>query len=1275
MGHDLLNFVDISALQRLINILSGTTGLNVSVIDLQGKVIAETPQSAICTRFHQQHPDLRQICSRTGAPGSGLDTQVCPLGMADFTVPVRVGGHHVANLKMGQAFLSPPGEEALRQQARRYGFDEEDYLQTARAVPVISEERAAQALGNVSQMVEVLGDMGLSRLRELEARAGLYSANQELTRTSNYNRSLIEANADAMAVINSEGIVTDVNTAAERLTGKPRQQLIGTPVTDHINNPALARAAILRVLKDGSLDNLEMTLLSSGGQQVPVHINLRVFGGDHGEPKGILFCARDLTQQRKLEEKLDRARKFRLLAENSTDVILRMSPDGVCNYASPASFRVLGYLPEELNGMSLTDLFHPDDVPNFQIARNAINKGKRTFVFQVRIRLKDGEHIWTEASGQVFFGEDGAPKEVQASVRDISDRIRAEQGQKTAEKRIVALFDHMAEGVALHELIYEGGKPVDYVITGANPAFEAITGISRSTAAGMRGTALYGASKAPYLEIFAQVAETGRPTRFETYFPPMGKHFSISVFTSSPGTFACVFTDITERIKAANELREAKEFAEELISTANAIVIVLDANGCVMEFNRTAEKITGWTKQELIGRNWFDLTLPRDRYPQLWERFQTIGQGDVPASNDNPIQTKDGCERLIAWNNSLIKRNGQIAGIVSFGVDITDRVMMEKEIRSYQERLSMVMKNLDAVIFQLDHAGKCNLAEGRGLEMLSLTPQSALGRSYAEIMNFDARAVAAYRRAVAGKESTTEVRIGPTVFRHTMTPLFTADGKRDGIIGFSVDITDRVQAEQKLREEKERLRVTLQSIGDGVIATDGTGRVMMMNAVAEQLTGWPARRAIGRLFEEVFDIYNEETGAKCENPVEHVLTTGVVVGLANHTALRCADGTVRSIADSAAPILDDAQRVLGVILVFRDVTEEKQKEAEIAYLSYHDRLTGLYNRAFLEEESRRLDTARQLPISVIMGDVNGLKLTNDVFGHNEGDALLSRIAVILRECCRNEDIVARVGGDEFCILLPKTSYGQATEICKRIYARCELSDSGLPAGNAKLSISLGCGTKTEAGVSLDMVMKTAEDAMYRRKLLESRSQHSFIISSIRTTLFEKSFETEQHAQRLISYSKAVAQALGLPDDQVNDIELFALLHDIGKIAIDGHILTKPAKLTDAEWEEMRRHPEIGFRIAQSSPDLAHIAEYILCHHERWDGTGYPQGLKGTAIPLMARILLVVDAYDAMTQDRVYRKAMSKDEACAELLLHAGTQFDPNVVWAFLELLERGDEFA
>lgn len=473
-----------------------------------------------------------------------------------------------------------------------------------------------------------------------------------------------------------------------------------------------------------------------------------------------------------------------------------------------------------------------------------------------------------------------------------------------------------------------------------------------------------------------------------------------------------------------------------------------------------------------------------------------------------------------------------------------------------------------------------------------------------------------------------------------------------------------------LRAERERLRVMLASIGDGVIAADAEGRVTLMNGVAEALTGWKTEKAAGRPFAEVFRVFDEATGDAMKDPVALALATGKPVPPGSHT-LRGADGEARSISDSAAPVLDGEGRALGAVLVFRDVTDSRRRESEIEYLNYHDVLTGLYNRAFFDEESRRLDTERQLPISVIMGDVNGLKLTNDVFGHAEGDNLLKRIAVILKECCRNEDIVARVGGDEFCILLPSTPYDAASDICRRIYARCEKVGGSLPGGSAKLSISLGCATKTEGKESIAGVMKAAEDAMYRRKLLESRSQHTLLISSIRSTLFEKSFEAERHAKRLIANSKAVALVLGLPDDQLGDMELFALLHDIGKIAIDSRILTKPGALTEAEWAEMRKHPEVGFRIAKSSPDLAHIAEYILCHHERWDGAGYPQGLRGTSIPLLARILLVADAYDAMTQDNVYRRALGRDTAFRELMRNAGTQFDPNIVWVFLELLDRG----
>lgn len=488
------------------------------------------------------------------------------------------------------------------------------------------------------------------------------------------------------------------------------------------------------------------------------------------------------------------------------------------------------------------------------------------------------------------------------------------------------------------------------------------------------------------------------------------------------------------------------------------------------------------------------------------------------------------------------------------------------------------------------------------------------------------------------------------------------NGEYENYIGTLLDITDRKELIKSLEEEKEKLRITIASIGDGVISTDLYGNVTIFNKVAEQLTGWPQKEALGRPIEEVFNIINEDTRIKCENPIQKVIESGLILGLANHTALVSKDGMESSIADSAAPIKDSDGNIQGVILVFRDITEEKRRQDEIYYMSYYDSLTGLYNRRYFEEELKRLDTERNLPISVIMGDANGLKITNDAFGHSEGDKLLKQVAKAIKTICRAEDIAARWGGDEFVILLPKTKKEDAGAIVKRIKDVC----SDMHVDSLNVSIALGWDTKETRDQSLLKTLKSAEDYMYKHKVVEGNSVRGNIISAIFNTIHEKNPRIENHSKRVSLLCQKIGKAMDLPESKISELKVGGLLHDIGKVAIDENILKKSDQLTEEEWNEIKRHSDIGYRIINTSPEMSDIAQYVLSHHERYDGTGYPRGKKQEEIPLLARIIAVADSYDAMTNERPYKKVLNKDMATEELTKGKGTQFDPNIVDVFIE---------
>lgn len=471
------------------------------------------------------------------------------------------------------------------------------------------------------------------------------------------------------------------------------------------------------------------------------------------------------------------------------------------------------------------------------------------------------------------------------------------------------------------------------------------------------------------------------------------------------------------------------------------------------------------------------------------------------------------------------------------------------------------------------------------------------------------------------------------------------------------------EQEKELLKERQRLETTLLSIGDGVIATDSAGLIRVINQEAELITEYRKETVIGKNVNEVYHIYRNGERLQVAKEISDRLKQEGSYNFGDDVYYTTPNGVKKYIDLKASAISLTKGEILGYVVIFRDVTERKRNEEEIIYLTYHDKLTGLYNRRFFEEELKRLDVERSYPISIIIGDVNGLKLANDVFGHLAGDQLLATAADVMKGACRKEDIVARWGGDEYIILLPQTNVWEVEQLAERIRKKC----SEMYVSDINLSVSLGYATKKSTYEDIMDIIKRADDLMYKNKLLESRSTKSRAVQSILDALLEKSIGEEGHSIQVSELCGRIGEAMNFNKSQIADLKLLGKVHDIGKASIDQDILNKKERLTAEEYEMLKQHAEKGYHILSASPELSFLAGSALSHHERWDGTGYPNGLKGENIPLMARILSVADSYDAMVNDRPYRKAISKEKALDQLRQDSGKKFDPEVVRVFIQL--------
>ncbi len=519
-------------------------------------------------------------------------------------------------------------------------------------------------------------------------------------------------------------------------------------------------------------------------------------------------------------------------------------------------------------------------------------------------------------------------------------------------------------------------------------------------------------------------------------------------------------------------------------------------------------------------------------------------------------------------------------------------------------------------------------------------------------------------RVLAGEDLSFDIKNydkeGNQYYTHIKETRVTLPDGRPGIISMNNDITKRKELNQKLQTEKEKFASLFSNTPDPIIEIDSQGDIVNINDEFIKKFKYQPGEIIG----ENIDAALKQSGRK--NSVNKSLTAKLLAGEMLRKEVRRFDreGNPYNFLLKTVPITVEDE-VVGGYAIYSDITERKKKEQELIYKTNHDELTGLHNRSFLIKKLEELNKTSAVPLSIIMIDVNGLKIINDTFGHSTGDKVLKTVAEVLENLAREQDLVVRYGGDEFIILMPQTEITSARVTGEKIRQECDKRSQD----NMPISLGMGFAVKNNPQEDLNGIIKEADDRMMQDKMINSKSQKNRIVKGLLDTLGAKSDETKEHAVRMEKLAQKLGKKIGVAEADMRKLSLLATLHDIGKTSIPEEILTKPGRPTEKEWEMLKSHPERGYKIAAASEEFSLVAEEILSHHERWDGQGYPRGLKEDEIPLLARIISLVDAYDVMTNGRPYQKAISREEALTEIKACAGTQFDPELAVNFVKLFE------
>jgi diguanylate cyclase (GGDEF)-like protein/PAS domain S-box-containing protein len=473
------------------------------------------------------------------------------------------------------------------------------------------------------------------------------------------------------------------------------------------------------------------------------------------------------------------------------------------------------------------------------------------------------------------------------------------------------------------------------------------------------------------------------------------------------------------------------------------------------------------------------------------------------------------------------------------------------------------------------------------------------------------------------------------------------------------DINWYARAISELGERENRYRTIFHESPMGFFYVNSDGYVTDCNAA----------------FLEIFDFERFEVINVClaeDNKLEiyqrfKKAAMDAVIGVSSRheSQFQTSSGGARWVRVSFSPVRTDDQLFLGAIGIVEDITEAKRAIEEISYVSSHDVLTGLYNRAACEKALAVLDKQEYLPLSLIFADLNCLKLANDAFGHEEGDALLRSAAAVLMENALRGDSAYRLGGDEFLMILPNTDLTAASARSKSIIDTCSIWKTG---GFVRTSIALGCATKYFPEQDLNDVMKAAEDEMYANKLHDGGKTRKVILKELEKRLHGMMNGTmARRCANMALWAEWVIENMDLKYDP-DEFRLLCRYHDIGLLASPRELDIIRADPQRNKVAPSMQHMATGYRIARIITELTAAAENILAHHEWWDGMGYPNQLRGDEIPYASRLVSILDAVEGMVSLALTGDVLTLEDAVRSVELCAGRQFDPNLVGEFTEKL-------